>query len=168
MKSLELYAMEWLRYQRRCIMVLSQRCPRYCNGVPDVIGVLESRLIVEIECKRTLADFKNNGKKWHIRQRETNSAWDLENRPYQFYFMVPFALVHKVEKILPEWAGLMHTPAAFQVQEVHIVKKAPINKHSKAMDDDEFTSSIALMTNQILAQQAKINQLIERLKHGKA
>jgi len=154
-KSLEQFAMEWLRYERRCVIVLNERTPRFWQGRPDCIGVTRDRHVVEVECKRTMSDFEANGNKRHLRNLTVFS----DTFPRQYYFMVPYKLAARVKLLLPAWAGLMHAPNAMQAQQAWVVVRAPVNERAKRLSLRECVESVALMTNQILAQQRRIQEL---------
>lgn len=77
---LEACALEYLRYEKRCFVVCTERTPMPELCRPDVLGLLPSRTLIEVEVKRTMADFRANGKKRGIKFRM--------NWPAQFYFMV--------------------------------------------------------------------------------
>lgn len=117
---LEYAAVRWMSLQKRCPIVVVERTPRRICGQPDVLGITSSRYMIEIEIKRTISDFRNNGNKGKIRNRDLYIQWF----PRQFYFLVPERLVEKVARELPPWAGLMQQRdyCAF----VHT--EAPVNK----------------------------------------
>lgn len=164
MKSLETYAMEWLRYKAGCVLLVNQRSVTYGGGVPDCVGVKRSRHVIEVEVKRSLQDFKANSDKRHIRMRDW-SEWHRMNAPRQFYFIVPFALLPKVRPLLPPWAGLLSAPNAFQVQEAHVVVKAPVNDRARKLTLNECVRASALQTNMVLAQHRKIDELKTKLRN---
>jgi hypothetical protein len=78
--TLEAVALSWLRYERRCFLVCLGRNPLPEMCIPDVLGMGPDRRLIEIEIKRTMADFRQNGKKRGIKYR---THW-----PKQFYFLV--------------------------------------------------------------------------------
>lgn len=87
-QPLEASALEWLRYDRRCLLVCTERTPMADPCRPDVLGVLPNRRLIEIEIKRSMADFRANGDKRGMQHRP---FW-----PSQFYFLVPREMVEKV------------------------------------------------------------------------
>lgn len=151
--SLELLAMRFLRFEKACPVALFERTPRYSNGEPDVLGVTKARYLLEIEIKRSVADFRANKNKpfhaarngnGHIHNRQNAERW-----PKQFWFLVPPELVTKVERHVPEWAGLMRGPEKNEGWQVWVVKKAPVNKESKRLSNRELMDLGHCMANQI-------------------
>jgi hypothetical protein len=96
-------AVEYLRYEVGCKLVCLERTPIRndpCN--PDVVGLNATRRMIEIEIKRTWADFKGNREKWSMKRRAARGI-----APSQFYFLVPPDLVEKVLPELEEGEGLL-------------------------------------------------------------
>lgn len=97
---------EYLRYDHGCYLLAWERGPWESYGHrPDLLGVERGRRVIEIEIKRTLADFKNDANKkiWLMRERtKFNRA-----TPFKFYYMVPPDLVEKVIDIVPAGRGLL-------------------------------------------------------------
>ncbi len=104
-RVLKAAALQWLRYERQCMIVSLERPPRpRWHGVPDVIGVNLKRLVTEIEVKMTMADFRANKKKRCMKYR----AEGMAECPWKFYFLVPPELVTAAQAELPgDFAGLM-------------------------------------------------------------
>lgn len=133
-------AAQWLRYKRQCFLIATER-GLYPWGRPDVFGVTLQRRTIEVEVKVTLADFRANAKKrisglprahWH---------------PWQFYFIVPPALVESVALELPEWSGLLTLDTYrdyLPCRVVKVVKRSPCND---------------------LSPQVKVRDLAEMAKH---
>ena len=95
---------EWLRYKQRCYIITWERSPwPHARHKPDLVGVTESRHVIEIEIKRTMGDFKQDEEKviWHQRRMCTFPS------PAKFYYMVPPELVEKVRPLLKEGHGLL-------------------------------------------------------------
>jgi len=160
--NLELMAMRWLRWEKRCVIVLTERSPRkdYC-GQPDVLGVTKDRYLYEIEVKRSLSDFRADADKPSRRNRD----WDKwqPKFPKQFYYLVPNALAHKVNGELPDWAGLMRGPASGEVPVVQVVKPSPIWKPSIRLSPKECAYLVLKMSNQILSFAEAREGLLNRL-----
>lgn len=105
-------AVQWLRYERQCVIVAIERPFGGCHA--DVIGVSGNRHVTEIEIKRTMADFRANARKHGICQRQREpwmhvnvsgeSWWTV---PRQFYFLVEPNMVEKAKAELPIGCGLM-------------------------------------------------------------
>ncbi len=95
---------EWLRYQRGCYIVAWERGPweRYGHK-PDLIGVDKTRKCIEIEIKRSVADFKHDSEKkiWSAR-----GLWQVA-WPSQFYYFVEPSIVEKVRPMTRDGLGLL-------------------------------------------------------------
>lgn len=158
--NLELAAMRWLRFERRCRVVLFERSPRWAYGSrPDVMGVDNFRRLIEIECKRSMADFRNNQYKRHV----VNRSKLLDLWPYQFYFIVPVKLKDRCLAELPDYAGLMtHDGGSFVIVE----RTAPLNKESPKLSIKECVTLAALMANQICATETRAQASIYNFKDG--
>lgn len=132
--TLELAAMRWLWLEQKCLVVLEQRTPSYGMGLPDVLGITPGRYMTEIEIKRSVSDFRADADKPHRRSRD----FYIKRHPRLFYYLVPWKLRERVEPLVPNWAGLM----AFQEwdktsrtgNQIHVVKRSPINSESKKLD----------------------------------
>ena len=148
--NLELLAMRWLRWEKRCIIVLTERSPRsnHC-GEPDVIGVTKDRFMYEIEVKRSLSDFRADAQKPSRKFR--SEEWRAPKMPKQFYYLVPNALAHKVIGELPDWAGLMRGPSSDESWQVKVLKPAPIWKPSTKLTAKECSYLVLKMSNQIMS-----------------
>lgn len=104
-------AVMWLRYDRGCPVVAMERG---LQCVPDVMGVTANRFLIEIEIKRTMADFRRNAKKWVI-QRRAKEVGKHYWIPKYFYFLVLPEMVAKVLAEIPESdsVGVMSFPYNF-------------------------------------------------------
>ncbi len=67
--TLEYHALAWLRFEKRCPIVMLERGISYISR-PDALGITTARYMVEIEIKRSLADFTKNNDKRIVRLRE--------------------------------------------------------------------------------------------------
>lgn len=141
--TLEARAFAWLRFEKRCKVVLWQRSPRQC-GIPDVIGVTKDRYLVEIEIKRTIADFRANADKCHVRLRD----FHLRSWPRLFWFAVPRNLVEKASKELPPYAGLL-TADQFDAGFLELVKRPTANAQSRRLSIKEAVRCVELQSNQL-------------------
>lgn len=83
---LETAGCAWLRYERQCKLVCTERSVFQDPYRPDILGVTVGRRLIEIEVKRSVSDFNANAKKTHN---------DLKYLS-QFYFLVPPRMVPKV------------------------------------------------------------------------
>ena len=120
--ELEEAAVRWLLLERKCIAAYTERHPTgYWK--PDAIGVLSSRRIIEIEVKRTVADFRADRLKSNV------MAWRHEERgrPYQFYYLIPVEIASVIPEI-PEWAGVIQARDQFQLD---VVRRATVNNQAK-------------------------------------
>jgi hypothetical protein len=101
---IELAGMRWLRYEKDCVLIVMERQPRFCKWArPDLLGLTIGRDLVEVEIKRTVADFRANAGKRHVLDRDRL----LKVWPHWYYFLVPAALAPQVRPMLPAWAGLL-------------------------------------------------------------
>ncbi len=143
--TLEARAFAWLRFEKRCPIVLWERSPRYC-GRPDVVGVTKDRYLVEIEIKRTVGDFRANADKWHVRTRNLS----LPKWPRLFWFAVPRKLVEKVSAELPEYAGLL-TADELDAGFLEVVKRPTANTQSRRLSIKEAIRCVECQSNQLWA-----------------
>lgn len=150
--SLELAAARWLKWEKRCRLVLTERTPRYCHGQPDVLGITESRYLLEIEVKRSMSDFRANQKKNHMQNRfcleSQISTPYMRSAPKQFWFMVPEKLVEKVQAELPDFAGLMTVRNGVSAE---VVTPSPTNELSERLTIKECAKLMNCAGNQIVA-----------------
>lgn len=158
MTNLEYHTARWLQFEKQCALVLCERTPRWGHGQPDVLGVLPSRFILEIEIKRTMSDFRANSKKHHMLSRfcgEPEIAERYAKRaPKLFWFLVPRSLVEKVEKELPDFAGLL--TVSENGASLDVVKKAPTNKDSERLSLKECSKLMRCAGNMMIAMMAGI------------
>lgn len=162
---LELLAVEWLRFEKRCVLVMTERSPRewHC-GRPDALGILPSRHMIEIEIKRTLSDFRSNAMKDCIGRRIT-MPWQF---PRQFYFLVPYHLSNRVGFELPAWAGLMRAPDSESVQQISVMVKSPINDSAKRLTLIESVRAVGSLTNENIALRKQVWRQAERETVGQS
>lgn len=152
--SPELRAFAYLRHIRRCPIVLFERTPRPCewSDRPDAIGVTPARYLIEIEVKRSLADFRANAKKRHVENRQHC----LKRWPKQFYFLTPISIHQRVLAELPEWAGLLAFDNMTQ-HYVEVIRQAPVNRESRKLTFKEAVSLAHLMANQVWATEMRMH-----------
>ena len=93
---IEASVMTWLRYDRGCPIVCVERGLEW-RYRPDILAVTKSRHLIEVEVKRTIADFRANAEKRFP---------DVAIRS-QFYFAVPPDLADRIAAELPDGAGLI-------------------------------------------------------------
>jgi hypothetical protein len=92
--DMEAAAMEWLRYEHQCPLVVIERGVCCYNHRPDVFAVSKKRFGIEVEIKRTLSDFKADFDKRVTAYRVRGIA-----TIQKFYYLVPRELVdHGGEK----------------------------------------------------------------------
>ncbi len=114
-------------------------------GKPDVLGVTQSRYLIEIETKRSASDFLADFKKYSKKNREVY----LNKAPRQFYYLMPAALAEKLKDKIPEWAGLMKpSPNGYTVE---VVKIAPVNDRSEKLTIKECVKLARCMTNHMMS-----------------
>lgn len=160
--NLELMAMHWLRSEKRCEIVLRERSPRaYPCGQPDVLGVTSSRFLIEVEIKRSVSDFKRDFLKISRRNRDLFPA----KQARQFFYFVPANIVEKVEPLVPDWSGLLYVPDDGPLYP-YIKRKAPLNKLSHKLSDDEFQRLFAMLTNHLLSAETSRDNNRQRFFDG--
>lgn len=161
--NLELMAMRWLWLEKMCHYILEQRTPRPCGGIPDVIGITKTRFLIEIEIKRSVADFRADKKKSGVRCRETADRFYADQFPKYFYYFMPKKIADKVMDEIPVWAGLIvvdendHRPT--------VVKKAPSNKESKRITLKECVRAVRLMCNHMMTTEIYLETHKNRFVH---
>lgn len=131
---LEASALEWLRYHKQCYIVMMERGT--IHGRPDVFGVTEEGYCVEIEVKRTVADFKADSEKRHRKEPALHSC-----NARQLYYMVHPLIVEKVRPLLPAGCGLMTVKPTRKtlagMPEVILLVRASPRKHARPLNDAE-------------------------------
>ena len=163
--NLELMAMRFLRWQKRCCIVVCERSPReWTCGKPDVLGVTQSRCLLEIEVKRSLSDFKADFTK-RSRNRAVRELIG-DKLPKQFWYLVPCELLKKVEPLVPDWAGLMRGPGRNEPQAVSVVKPAPTNPEHQRLTVRECCRLVLMVNNHALSNAERYAALTETFEHG--
>lgn len=157
--TLELRAFAWLRFIRRCPFALFERTPKPTgNSRPDVIGVTAARFLIEVEVKRSMADFRANQAKPHVKHRD----FMLKRWPKQFYYIVPEKLSLTVLTELPEYAGLLVEGTRDYVR---VVRDAPMNPATRKLSVKECVRLAHLQSNQIFSAESSV---VEWRNHAKA
>jgi hypothetical protein len=158
--SLELSAMEWLRFDRRCQVVVFERTPRdRWLSRPDVLGVTANRYCYEIEIKRTFSDFIANQNKLCVRNRDHYIArW-----PRYYSFLVHPDIVDRVTPLVPEWSGLL---TVGQYGEMRVIKAAPENSLSRKLSLKECVRLALLSANQVISAERKAQSLCNSFRDG--
>jgi hypothetical protein len=156
---MENIALRWLAYEKKCVAVLHERSPRPCAGQPDVLGVTRGRHLIEIEIKRSVADFRANAQKWHVRNRELY----IKVQPRQFYFFVTDTIFEKCKALLPPWAGLaaLRDGVSFQVEVT-----APVNQQAQRLSVKSCAKLVRCMTNQIISFSNALENQKQRFREG--
>lgn len=172
--NLELMALRWVLYEKKCEMALRERSPRvYPCGEPDVLGITKNRYLIEIEIKRSLSDFKADAHKFSRKNRggdfltnATNREWLFSKLPKQFYYLVPCELTKKVEPLVPEWAGLMRGPGRSEPQGIVVVKTAPANNESKRLSVKECCRLVRMVANWAMSESESKQASLLRFREG--
>lgn len=142
---MELAAMRWLAFEKRCHAVLFERTPDQRFGYrPDVIGLTRDRYLLEVEIKRTVHDFRANSKKAHIRTRDIQ----LDRWPRQFWFLVPSDILDQVRPLCPKWAGLASLYDGYNLM---VVVPAPANPGARRLSTKQLARMFHLLSNQLMA-----------------
>lgn len=159
--NLELITMVWLRVEKRCQIVIRERSPRanHC-GQPDVLGVTANRYLVEVEIKRSVSDFRADGKKRHRRMRHLFP--DLH--PRQFYYLAPEPVASRILKDIPDWAGLLYVGTTGAGP--FVMKVAPVNKESRRLTVIECCRLVPMLVNHILSAETSLDSERRRFRDG--
>jgi hypothetical protein len=159
--NLELMALRWLRWEKKCPMAFCERSPVYGNGEPDVLGITDARYRIEIEIKRSLSDFNADAKKPHRHNRQFNPAI----HPRQFYYLVPSHLSEKVRPLLPTWAGLMRGPD-YNSYGVAVLIQSPVNNASRRLTVRECIRMVKMVNNHSMSVMESFEKSFNRFKDG--
>lgn len=139
---MEADAIFWLRFKRSCPIVLTERSPLHNGGQPDVLGITQARYCIEVECKRSMSDFRANAQKFCVKKRDD---W-ISRWPKEFYFCVPDSMADRAEAELPDYAGLLtvHPQCRLVVR-----RKAPVNYESARLTLKQYCHVVKLLTNEL-------------------
>ena len=131
---LEASGLEWLRYHKGCFIVMMERGT--AHGRPDLMGVTKDGYCIEIEVKRTVADFKADQEKRH-----RVDEWTNDGKVRQLYYLVHPSILEKVTPLLPAGCGLMTVNPSrrslARMPELIIKVRAAVRKHSRQLTDAE-------------------------------
>lgn len=168
-ETLRAAAVEFLRYDRQCKLVSLERSPvNYDPCTPDVVGVNATRRVVEIEIKKTWADFKNNRKKDSMFRRKF-----LKIPVSQYYFLVPGDLVAKVYEALEPGEGLLTLGAVNPmsgIPKIKVIKPASTQRVRK-LTIKETIKMVAHQTGTLASALTKVVKLkneLEELRSSQA
>jgi len=164
----------YFRYKRQCPLIAFERACLEIRANPDILIVNKNRMLIEVEVKTSVADFKNDAKKriWQIR----NSEYHKTLMPYQFYYAVPLDLKDKCLKVMNGWeekdkkCGKMGLLSVMDKEEigwndVTVYKKSPINKKSKPISLKNIVKMSLHQSGSLCTIAIKIAKY-ERLKHS--
>jgi hypothetical protein len=158
--------LEWLRYQRGCYITAWERSPwEFAHHKPDLIGIDSTRKCIEIEIKRSVADFKNDAEKaiWNSRDL-FKQAW-----PAQFYYFVDPAIVDKVRPFVRDGFGLItlapesERPTIYGNRDIQVVKKATKQKDAKPLSVRQLFNMVRHQSGSMAALMAWVKER-DRLK----
>lgn len=158
-RDIELAAASWLRFERRCLLVMFERAEGgvYSFSRPDVIAVTKERHYIEVEIKRTLSDFRANAEKHHVKHR----PMFIDQWPRLFYFAVPEKLYASVLPECPAYAGLL----VLAGHEVKVAKRGVVNKAAKPLTIRKLASLVAQQSNNIIAETQRVERLKDTLRN---
>lgn len=98
--DLEYHGLSWLRYEQQCPLAWEQR--NFSLGSrwtrPDLCGITKDRKAIEIEIKRTLADFKADSDKPKIELLK--QAGRGEYLPWKFFYLAEKKLAVQMVPLL--------------------------------------------------------------------
>ena len=98
----------------------------------DMLIMTRSGYWYEVECKISLADFKNDfTHKWQ--KHELLKTEEKHRRPNYFYYCVPWYLSGKVLPLLPDYAGLIVLTEDGKLKEV---KRTPMLHNNKYTNEE--------------------------------
>lgn len=151
-------AMHYLRYNRQCQLMWTQRSPwdRWDHR-PDVIALTKSRRVIEVEVKVTLADFKVNAEKrcmtnpvlrWH-----EGPVWNMTE---SFYFAVPVQLIEKIKPLLPDYAGLLAVEE--NPWNTRVSVQAPKRRDSPRLSTKQMVIAARHLSGTLVSMQMKISR----------
>lgn len=92
------------------------------NWESDMLVKTRSGYWYEVECKISLADFKNDFTSKRQKHELLKNGDDKRRRPNYFYYCVPWYLSGKVYPLLPDYAGLIVLTENGKLEEA---KRAP-------------------------------------------
>lgn len=134
----------WLRVDQRCAFIATE----VGANNADLLGVNEKKMI-EIECKTSLQDLKNDFKKY--KHTEYSKYWDGPSQtrwiPTHFYFMVTQDLVEPCRKLLMESAFKFGKVANYGIinADTMTVEKRAIWLHKREPDSRvKFTIALRM------------------------
>ena len=99
----------------------------------DMLIKTRSGYWYEVECKISLADFKNDFKRKWRRHDLLKTGDEKHRRPNYFYYCVPWYLSGKVLPLLPSYAGLIVLTENGKLNEV---RRASLMHTDKYTDED--------------------------------
>jgi len=155
--NLETLAIGFLRFEKRCPLVLCERTHCMTVGRPDVYGLTKSRHTFEIEIKRSMADLRANGLKRHVEYRD---IW-IKKWPRKFWFLVPNDIHKKAELEIPQWAGLLTEHEG----RIVTIKHAPVNSLSERLPIKQALKWVHLQSNQLYAVHRDFSYLQEHVRN---
>lgn len=160
--NLEFMAMVWLRVEKRCQLILRERTPRewYC-GKPDVLGVMASRHMIEIEIKRSVSDFQADSRKRHRKNR----VLCMNKQVRHFYYFVPGEILESVKPKLPPWAGLLYIPPKGSPK-ILVDVPAPKNDLAERLTVKECLRLTVMLSNCVLSSESAYESNMCRFRHG--
>lgn len=93
---------------------------------------------VELECKRTLADFKADFKKKR-KHLALSGRYDTGNKPNHFGYIVPWYIIEDVKNEIPSYAGLL---CYNKDNSIDVIKELPL-LHSNKINPKKKTKKCA-------------------------
>lgn len=144
----------YFRYKRQFPLVSFERPISSYISNPDVFVMDKKRMLIEIEVKVTMADFKKDCLKriWVYREEMPNR----HPMPYQFYYAVPDKLREKAIEVINGWkaegkkcgnVGLLTVKPCENIKflcynDVFVAKTAPRNMDSKRLSLKDVTKMV--------------------------
>lgn len=152
----------WLKLQKQCPIIMTERGLNWSDH-PDVLGVDDTRRLLECEVKTSVKDFRRDAKKhkWRLQERGYIQA------PAYFWYVMPVKLGERMQKEIRPGCGLL-VPAgnywANGMMELKSLVKSRRNAESKKLTLRECIRMAKNQSGTILSQMTKNIALIDRLE----
>lgn len=150
---LEIIAVRFLLWQKRCLMATMERGYDNWLGKPDVLGMTMTREVIEVEIKISVSDLRANREKSIQKYFMTFP----EKGPNYFYYLVPKKISDKALAIAEPHSGIIVMPE--DSWDWKVLRK-PKKIHSQKVG---IKRAADLMRN----QSSTVLLLIDKLYHAK-
>jgi len=175
MKSTQVKACvaSYFRYTRQAPIISFERPLSNYFSKPDIFIVTKKRMLIEVEVKVNIYDFKNDVKKrtWLLRDEYP----DLYPMPFQFYYAVSDDIRDKAKEVIDNWkvenkiygnVGLIvvNEPKNLLYKQwnsslVWVMFKAPINKNAKKLTIKQIITMVRNQTGTLCSYASKVAEM---------